>query len=166
MMKRRVLHALAAALVLVCARSSVAATVPGDEPPKVKIPEPGVPQIMTLEGAFIRAAYNNEGYVILGYRSPTCRSASLGCCSRWASPPRGRQGLRAEARALTLETPDGKTHPLPIEQGVPEADLRALCSGRRSSATRSTTSRRTRSGLPRRLLRRAGQPRLAGTTSS
>ena len=68
MMKRRVLHALAAALVLACVRSSVAATIPGDEPPKVKIPEPGVPQVMTLEGRYVRAAYNNEGYVILGYR--------------------------------------------------------------------------------------------------
>ena len=38
------------------------------EPPKVKIPEPGVPQIMTMEGRFVRAAYNNEGYAILGYR--------------------------------------------------------------------------------------------------
>jgi hypothetical protein len=35
----------------------------GQQPPKVKIPESGVPQIMTLEGAFVRAAYNNEGYV-------------------------------------------------------------------------------------------------------
>ena len=32
------------------------------EPPKVKIPEPGVPQIMTMEGRYVRAAYNNEGY--------------------------------------------------------------------------------------------------------
>ena len=38
------------------------------EPPKVKIPESGVPQIMTMEGKFVRAAYNNEGYVILGYQ--------------------------------------------------------------------------------------------------
>src|SRR6187399_971063 len=35
----------------------------------VKIPEPGVPQIMTLEGLFVRASYNNEGYVILGYKT-------------------------------------------------------------------------------------------------
>ena len=26
------------------------------QPPQVKIPEPGVPQIMTLEGSFVRAA--------------------------------------------------------------------------------------------------------------
>src|SRR5262245_33189189 len=29
----------------------------------VPIPQPGVPQIMTLEGKFVRVAYNNEGYV-------------------------------------------------------------------------------------------------------
>src|SRR5262249_3526946 len=33
--------------------------------PTVQIPNPGVPQIMTLEGKFVRVAYNNEGYVIL-----------------------------------------------------------------------------------------------------
>ena len=38
------------------------------EPPKVEIPKPGVPQIMTLEGRYVRVAYNNEGYAILGYK--------------------------------------------------------------------------------------------------
>ena len=37
--------------------------------PQVNIPNPGVPQIMTMEGAYVRAAYNNEAYVILGYRT-------------------------------------------------------------------------------------------------
>ena len=41
--------------------------------PAVQLPKPGVPQIMTLEGKFVRAAYNNEGYVILGYE-PVNRS--------------------------------------------------------------------------------------------
>ena len=36
--------------------------------PVVPMPKPGVPEIMTLEGTFVRAAYNNEGYVILGYQ--------------------------------------------------------------------------------------------------
>ena len=36
--------------------------------PTVQIPKPGVPQIMTMEAQFVRAAYNNEGYVILGYQ--------------------------------------------------------------------------------------------------
>src|SRR4029450_7197118 len=34
----------------------------------IKIPQPGVSQIMTMEGNFVRASYNNEGYVILGYQ--------------------------------------------------------------------------------------------------
>ena len=34
----------------------------------VQIPNPGVPQAMTMEAKFVRAAYNNEGYVILGYQ--------------------------------------------------------------------------------------------------
>ncbi len=46
------------------------AGVYAEEPakPQVKIPEPGVPQIMTMEGRYVRAAYNNEGYAILGYK--------------------------------------------------------------------------------------------------
>ena len=39
----------------------------------MKIPDAGVPEIMTMEGKFVRAAYNNEGYVILGYQ-PANRS--------------------------------------------------------------------------------------------
>jgi hypothetical protein len=35
--------------------------------PTVQVPKPGVPEIMTLEGTFVRAAYNNEGYAIIGY---------------------------------------------------------------------------------------------------
>src|SRR4029077_7029826 len=31
-------------------------------------PEARGPQIMTMEAKFVRAAYNNEGYVILGYQ--------------------------------------------------------------------------------------------------
>ena len=40
----------------------------GSQQQPVQIPQPGVPQIMTLEGKFVRVAYNNEGYVILGYQ--------------------------------------------------------------------------------------------------
>src|SRR5262245_56909688 len=34
----------------------------------VAIPQPGVPQIMTLEWIYVRADYKNEGYAIIGYR--------------------------------------------------------------------------------------------------
>ena len=38
------------------------------ERPTLQIPQPRVPQIMTMEATFVRAAYNNEGYAILGVK--------------------------------------------------------------------------------------------------
>ena len=38
------------------------------EKPIVQLPQSGVPQSITMEGKFVRASYNNEGYVILGYQ--------------------------------------------------------------------------------------------------
>jgi hypothetical protein len=82
--------------------------------PAVKIPQPGVPQIMTMEGKFVRAAYNNEGYVILGYQASN-RSIGeewmlleIGMTVRDKTPD-----YRLTRDALSLETPDGKTLPLP-----------------------------------------------------
>jgi len=42
--------------------------VTAQQKPTVAIPNPGTPQIMTIQGKFVRAAYNNEAYVILGYQ--------------------------------------------------------------------------------------------------
>jgi hypothetical protein len=57
------------------------------ERPTVQIPQPGVPQIMTMEGRFVRAAYNNEGKAMSSSdtSSPIGRSARNGCFSRSAS---------------------------------------------------------------------------------
>ena len=60
---------LSMAAVVLTSAWLLALPVLAQEPPKVKMPQPGVPQIMTLEGRYVRAAYNNEGYAILGYRS-------------------------------------------------------------------------------------------------
>ena len=82
--------------------------------PVVPMPKPGVPEIMTLEGKFVRAAYNNEGYVILGYQ---LANRSVG--EEWMLLEVGRTVLdrtpayRLKREALSLETPDGKTLPLP-----------------------------------------------------
>jgi len=83
-------------------------------PPEVKIPQPGVPQIMTMEGKFVRAAYNNEGYVIIGYQLV---NRSVG--EEWMLLEVGVTVLdntpdyELKRDALSLETPDGKTIPLP-----------------------------------------------------
>ena len=96
-------------------------------PPTVKIPEPGVPQIMTLEGRFVRAAYNNEGYVILGYR---VANTSVG--GPWLLLEVGmtlRSGVpnyQLTREAISIETPDGKTIPLPSNVEFRAANLMGL----------------------------------------
>src|SRR5262245_63345908 len=66
----RTKHAWALGIAAVLALWTVAAPIGAqDQKPVVKIPDAGVPQIMTIEGSFVRAAYNNEGYVILGYKT-------------------------------------------------------------------------------------------------
>jgi hypothetical protein len=82
--------------------------------PIVQIPQPGVPQIITMEGKFVRASYNTEGYVILGYQAS---NRSIG--DEWMLLEVGMTVLdnipdyRMTREALSLETPDGKTIPLP-----------------------------------------------------
>ena len=80
----------------------------------VQIPQPGVPQIITMEGKFVRASYNREGYVILGYQAS---NRSIG--EEWMLLEVGMTILddipdqRMNRSAISLETPDGKTIPLP-----------------------------------------------------
>ena len=97
------------------------------EPPKVQIPEPGVPQIMTMEGRYVRIAYNNEGYVTLGYKL-----ANLSVGEEWMLLEVGfalREGMpdyELTREAISLETPDGKTIPLPTIEEFRKGDVRAL----------------------------------------
>jgi hypothetical protein len=95
--------------------------------PVIQMPQPGVPQIMTLEGNFVRVAYNNEGYVILGYQLV---NRSLG--EKWMLLEVGitlRDGVpdyTLTRDALSLETPDGKTTPLPSVSEHREGNTSAL----------------------------------------
>ena len=66
-MTRRNAAAIAVAALMTTGLAA-RASAQSKEPPQVKIPEAGVPQIMTIEGQYIRIAYNNEGYAVLGYR--------------------------------------------------------------------------------------------------
>jgi hypothetical protein len=84
------------------------------EKPTIQLPQAGVPEIITMEGKFVRASYNNEAYVILGYQA-TNRSVG----DEWMLLEVGMTVLdntpdyRLTREALSLETPDGKTIPLP-----------------------------------------------------
>ena len=97
------------------------------ERPTVQIPQAGVPQIMTMEAKFVRAAYNNEGYVILGYQ---VNNRSIG--EDWMLLEVGITVLdktpdfTLKRDAISLDTPDSKTLPLPSVQEHREANTSAI----------------------------------------
>ncbi len=126
--------ALAVLALAIVAAGALAQDKPA---PKVQIPNPGVPQVMTMEGAFVRAAYNNEAYVILGYRTA---NESVG--EPWIVLDVGttlREGQRAQKLTrdeISMTTPDGKTVPLPSNNEFQAANLAAL--ERRASVSRDS----------------------------
>jgi hypothetical protein len=115
------------ALIAVALLSSWPLLAPAQEPPKVQIPKPGVPEIMTMQGRYVRVAYNNEGYAILGYKL-----ANLSVGEPWLLIEVGlalRDGVPdydLTRKELSLDTPDGKTIPCPTTEEFRKADLRAL----------------------------------------
>ena len=120
-------NALAPTLVGIVAAAALLAAQSQQQKPVVQIPKPGVPQIMTLEGEYVRAAYNNEGYVILGYR---IANESVG--QEWlmlemgTALREGRSSHKITRNDISLEIPDGKTIPLASNQDYNAANLMAL----------------------------------------
>jgi hypothetical protein len=120
-----------AALAVVCLMSIWPPTAPrraqAAQQPTVQMPQPGVPQIMTIEGNFVRAAYNNEGYVILGYQVV---NRSVG--DEWVLLEVGMTLLndtkdsKMTRDMLSLEVPGGKTIPLATTLEYRGANLSAL----------------------------------------
>lgn len=96
---------------------------------KIEPPDPGVPEIFTIQGQYVRVAYNAEGFVTLGYRL-----ANLSVGEEWMRLEVGMTILQlAGAKnyvlkrdAISLSTPDGKTIPLATNPEFRQADLRAL----------------------------------------
>ena len=88
------------------------------QPPTVQIPNPGTPQIMTLESQYVRVAYNNEAYAILGYKV-----AQYSVGDEWMMLDLGMTVMektptyRLKREHLTLTLPDESSLPLP---SVPE----------------------------------------------
>ncbi len=93
----------------------------------LKKPEPTVPQAFTLQGEFVRMAYNNEGFVTLGYR---IADGSVG--DEWMLLEMGvtlQNKIRDQKLTredLTLVTPDGTHISLASQKEFNKANLRAL----------------------------------------
>jgi hypothetical protein len=93
----------------------------------VQIPQAGVSEIMTMEGKFVRAAYNNEGYVILGYQAANYSVGEEWLLLEVGITVRERVSDYTLTRdRLSLETPDGTTLPLPTIEEHREGDTRAV----------------------------------------
>ena len=127
-MKRTIARLVAlVGIVLLGVALAPPAAAQAQQPPKVQVPQPGVPEIMSMEGKFVRAAYNNEGYVILGYQ---VANRSLG--EEWLLLEVGMTVLDGmpnyllKRDALSLETPDGQILPLPSIEEFRNANTRAL----------------------------------------
>ena len=113
--------------VAVAWASTAHVTTQSQAKPTVQIPDPGVPEILTIEANFVRAAYNNEAYAILGYQ---VANRSVG--DEWMMLDFGT-ALRAGVKdytmkrdALSLDIPDGKTLPLPSITEQRELNTAAL----------------------------------------
>jgi len=126
----RNLHALGLAIATLLALTPAVSPLAANarqEKPTIKIPQAGVPQVMTIEGLFVRAAYNNEGYAIIGYKT-----ANMSVGDEWMLLEMGttvRDGVpnyTLRRDALSLETPDGTKVPLPSVEDYRKANLAAL----------------------------------------
>ena len=76
----------------VMAQSKETLTAKGQE---VEVPVPTEPGIFTINGEFARIAYNNEGWVTLGYRT--------------ANSSQGQEWMLLEAGVTILQSPKGQT---------------------------------------------------------
>jgi len=94
---------------------------------KVPMPQPGVPQIMTMDGRYVRAAYNNEGYVVLGYKL-----ANLSVGEEWLllevvfTLRKNVPDYDLTRDSVTLDTPGGTTLKLPTVAEYRKVNLNAL----------------------------------------
>lgn len=97
------------------------------QPSPPPVPKPTVPELFTLQGEFVRMAYNNEGFVTLGYRT-----ANYSIAQEWMLLEVGmtlRSGVKncvLRRDALTLKTPDGKTVALATAKEYGSVDLRGV----------------------------------------
>ena len=117
-------------LAFIAAMSLQPLAVSGDgvqQAPTVKVPQPGVPEMLTLEGTWTRVAYNNEGYAIIGYRLANLSIGEEWMLLEFGTTVRDRVPNYTLTRdALSLETPDGTTIPLATVPEYRKANLAAL----------------------------------------
>jgi hypothetical protein len=115
------------ALVLCVALSLGTSTAAAQGIEDIEKPKPVVPEIFTLQGEFVRMAYNNEGFVTLGYRTAQnsvgqdwmLLEVGLTLVGKVDDQPFTREGF-------SLQQPDGSTTGLATQEAYNKGNLRAL----------------------------------------
>jgi hypothetical protein len=116
---------LSGAIILAVVVGVSAATA--QELEKLEKPVPTVPQIFTLTGQFVRMAYNNEGWVTLGYRvANTTQGQEWMLLEMGVTVRKGVKNYVLKREHITLKTPDGSTIQLASQEAFGKADLRSL----------------------------------------
>ncbi len=96
-------------------------------PPTVQMPEPGVPEVITLKGKFLRVAYNDEDFVVLGFMSANRAIGGEWMLLEVGMTQLGKTPAYSLTRdAISLETPDGKTLPMAAVNDQRAAGTEAL----------------------------------------
>ena len=109
------------AVVVLTLLALVAGGAASGQAPKVTPPQPTVPEIFTLQGQYVRIAYNNEGFATLGYRMAQDQIGKewmlllVGITLR--KPTADYRLTRGD---LSITTPDGKTIPLATQKEYSE----------------------------------------------
>ena len=127
-MTKRIIALMFAALLVSVTGPLFAQVEPKGALQGMTVPKPDVPQIFTLQGEFVRMAYNNEGYAVLGYRMVQNEVGNPWVLLNVGITVRdGVKDYTLKREHLTLKTPDGKIIPLATQQEyMADPSLRAL----------------------------------------
>jgi hypothetical protein len=117
---------LTAGAVATLATMMVAASVGAQV--EVQKPQPTVPEIYTIQGQFTRIAYNNEGWVTLGYRTANDSQGTDWMLIEAGVTIRKPYPSRTMTReSFSVKLPDGTMVPMASQRDYQEAgSLRAL----------------------------------------
>jgi hypothetical protein len=116
-MKKRLIASTFAALLMAATGPLAAQAEPKGSLQGMTAPKPDVPQLMTLQGEFVRMAYNNEGYAVLGYRIVQDEVGKPWVLLNVGiTLMEGAKDYKLKREHLTLKTPDGKVVPLATQQ--------------------------------------------------
>jgi hypothetical protein len=104
-------------LALAASAGAAVAQAPALDPSTVQKPQPTVPEVFSIQGQFVRVAYNNEGFVTLGYK---LANESVG--EDWmylqagVTLRKGTPDFSLTREAISIKTPDGKVIPLATQK--------------------------------------------------